>query len=248
MRFETGAALALEAAFDGGALTSDGGLPLLAEVDSELEVCGRLAACVPEWRAGPAGHPIPALVRQRVFQIACGYEDQNDADLLRSDPLLKLACGRLPETGGDLASQPTLSRLENAPGRRACLRMAEALVDLYMERRGKDGSPSRVLLDFDSTDDPAHGEQEGVSYHGYFGQHQYHPLLVFDGDTGQFVTAVLRPGNAHAGAASLAVLRRLVGKLRGRWPGTQVEIRAETRASRCPPYTSTASARASSTP
>jgi hypothetical protein len=227
MRFETGAALALEAAFDGGMLTSDGGLPLLAEMESEIGVCGRLAECVPEWRTGPARHPLPALVRQRVFQIACGYEDQNDADLLRSDPLLKLACGRPPEGSDDLASQPTLSRLENAPGRRACRRMAEALVELYMERRGKDGPPSRILLDFDSTDDPAHGSQEGVAYHGYFGQHQYHPLLVFDGDTGQFVTAVLRAGNAHAGAASLAVLRRLVAKLRGRWPGTQVEIRAD---------------------
>ncbi len=112
--------------------------------------------------------------------------------------------------------------------RRACHRMAEALVELYMERRGADGEPSRVLLDFDSTDDPAHGGQEGVAYHGYFPQHQYHPLLVFDGDTGQFVTAVLRAGDAHAGAASLAVLKRLVAKLRGRWPaGAPIEIRAD---------------------
>lgn len=227
MRFETGAALALEVAFDGGMLTSDGGLPLLAEIDAELGVCESLAECVPEWRTGPSRHSLLDLVRQRVFQTACGYEDQNDANLLRSDPLLKLACGRLPEDSDDLASQPTLSRLENAPGRRACHRMAEALVELYMERRGADGEPSRVLLDFDSTDDPAHGGQEGVAYHGYFSQHQYHPLLVFDGDTGQFVTAVLRAGNAHAGAASLAVLKRLVAKLRGRWPGAPIEIRAD---------------------
>ncbi len=81
--------------------------------------------------------------------------------------------------------------------------MAKALVELYARRRGRRGSPAKVLfLDFDSTDDPAHGEQEGVAYHGYFGQHQYHPLLVFDGETGQIVTAVLRPGNAHAGAAA----------------------------------------------
>jgi hypothetical protein len=163
-------------------------------------------ACLPEWRTGSVTHSLLDLVRQRVLQIACGYEDQNDADLLRSDPLFKLACGRLPHTGPDLASQPTLSRLENAADRRACYRMAEALVELYVSQRGQPGAaPKRVLLDLDSTDDPAHGEQEGVAYHGYFGQHQYHPLLVFDGETGQIVTAVLRAGNAHAGRGALSV-------------------------------------------
>lgn len=227
MRFETGATLALEAAFDGGMLTSDGGMPLLAEIDSELGVCEALAECVPEWRRGQARHSITNLVRQRALQIAGGYEDQNDANLLRSDPLLKLACGSMPEGSEDLASQPTLSRLENAPNRRALRQMAEALLKIYLDRREAYGTPERVVLDFDSTDDPAHGDQEGVAYHGYFGQHQYHPLLVFDGESGHLVTAVLRAGNAHAGAGSLAVLKRLVEKLRDRWPGVEVEIRAD---------------------
>jgi hypothetical protein len=108
-RFDTSTALALEAAFDGGTLTADGGLPWLARVDSELGVCEGLAACLTEWRGGPVTHSLLELVRQRVLQIACGYEDQNDASFLRSDPLLKLACGRLPRTDPDLASQPTLS-------------------------------------------------------------------------------------------------------------------------------------------
>lgn len=226
-RFDTTAALALEAAFDGGSITADGGLPWLARVDSELGLCESLAACVPEWRRGAVKHSLENLVRQRVLQIACGYEDQDDADTLRSDPLFKLACGRLPQTGKDLASQPTLSRLENAPDSRACYRMAEALVELYVRRRGLHGAPSKVLLDFDSTDDPAHGEQEGVAYHGYFGQHQYHPLVVFDGETGQFVTVLLRPGNAHAGAGALSVLKRLVGKMHKAWPEVKIEIRAD---------------------
>jgi hypothetical protein len=226
--FDTPTALALEATFDGGKLTADGGLPWLARVDSELGVCQSLAACLTEWRrGGSVTHSLEGLVRQRVLQIACGYEDQNDADFLRSDPLFKLACGRPPETGGDLASQPTLSRLENAPDSRACYRMAEALVGLYAGQRGRGGAPSRVLLDFDSTDDPAHGEQEGVAYHGYFGQHMYHPLLVFDGDTGQIVTAVLRAGNAHAGHGALSVLKRIVGRLRKEWPEVRIEIRAD---------------------
>ncbi len=226
-RFDTSTALALEAAFDGGMLTADGGLPWLAQLDSELGLSESLAACVPEWRHGAVTHSLLDLVRQRVLQIACGYEDQDDADFLRADPLFKLACGRLPETGQDLASQPTLSRLENAPDSRACYRMAQALVELYVRRRGEGGTPERVLLDFDSTDDPAHGEQEGVAYHGYFGQHQYHPLVVFDGETGQLITAVLRPGNAHAGHGALSVLKRLVKRLREEWPEARIEIRAD---------------------
>src|SRR4051794_13833122 len=188
--FDTSTALTLEAAFDGGRISADGGLPWLAHLDSELGLCQSLGECVPEWRRGTLTHSLEDLVRQRVLQIACGYEDQDDADFLRGDPIFKLACGRLPETGADLASQPTLSRLENAPDSRACYRMAQALIELYVRRRGEHGVPKRILLDFDSTDDPAHGEQEGVAYHGYFGQHQYHPLLVFDGDTGQIITAL----------------------------------------------------------
>lgn len=161
----------------------------------------------------PLGN-LATLVRQRVYQIACGYEDQNDANTFRSDPLLKVVLGRRPETDRDLASQPTLSRLENALGPKDCLHIARALVELYVRERGKDGAPGRILLDLDSTDDPTHGEQEGSRYHGYHGQHMYHPLLVFDGDTDQLVTAVLRPGNLHAGRGTVAVLRRIIGRLR----------------------------------
>src|SRR5215216_2661448 len=128
--FRTLAGVPSVAAFDGGRLTSDGGLPWLAEADSVLGLCDALAACIPEWRRGPVRHSLTTLVRQRVYQIACGYPDQDDADTLRTDPLLKLACGRLPETEPDLASQPTISRLENAPSGRDCLRMARALGEL----------------------------------------------------------------------------------------------------------------------
>ncbi len=229
MRFETPAPLALEAAFDGGRLTSDGGLCWLAEVDRELGLCEAISRHVPEWRAPSVRHPLTTtLVGQRVYQIARGYEDQNDSDTLRSDPLLKLVLGRLPETDPDLASQPTISRLENAPGARACLRIARALGELYVGERGKDGAPKRVLLDFDSTDDPTHGEQEEDShYHGYYGQHMYRPLVVFDGETNQLIAAVLRAGNTHASRGALSVLKRIVGRLREAWPGVEVEIRAD---------------------
>jgi hypothetical protein len=228
MYFETEAALTLEAAFDGGRITSDGGLLWLAETEEQLRVCERIASHVPEWRGACVRHSLVRLVRQRVFQIACGYEDQNDSETLRSDPLLKLVCGRLPESEVDLASQPTISRLENAPEARSCLRMARALGDIYIAERGKEGTPKRVLVDFDATDDPAHGDQEGAYYHGYYQQKILHPLLVFDGDTGQLITALLRAGNTHASRGALSVLKRVVRRLRQAWGrGLEIEIRAD---------------------
>jgi Transposase DDE domain group 1 len=182
---------------------------------------------VPEWRNRKGRHPLVSLVRQRVFQIACGYEDQNDSGTLRQDPLLKVVCGSLPHSGEDLASQPTISRMENAATARSCHRIAQLLFELYLREREKDGAPERVLLDFDATDDPTHGEQEGSYYHGYYGQHMYHPLLVFDGHTGHLITALLRAGNTHASNSSVAILKRMVGRLRDRWPGVAIEIRAD---------------------
>src|SRR5829696_9042521 len=135
IRFAVPASLPLEATFDGGRLTSDGGLPWLGEAEAAIGICTAFAACVPEWRRGPVRHSLATLVRQRVFQIACGHEDQDDADTLRTDPLLKLVCGRRPETGRDLASQPTLSRLENAVDRQNCYRLAVALGKLYLRER-----------------------------------------------------------------------------------------------------------------
>ena len=227
MRFETPAKLALEAAFDGGRLTSDGGLTWLAEVDKELGVCQAMAEYIPEWRSRRGRHSMLSLLKQRVYQIACGYEDQNDSNFLRSDPLLKLVCGALPESGEDLASQPTICRMENAVTNRACYQMARALAELYIAQRGKDGAPQRIVLDFDATDDPTHGDQEESYYHGYFEEHIYHPLLVFDGDTGQLISALLRAGNTHASRSTVAVLERLVGLLRSAWPGVEVELRAD---------------------
>ena len=235
VRFASAGPLPLEACFDGGRLTSDGGLAWVLEADTALGMCAAFGALVPEWRRGPVRHTLETLVRQRVFQIVCGYADQNDADTLRTDPLLKLVCGRLPETGRDLASQPTFSRLENAVRPRDCYRLALALLEVSLRERSRVGGrlapagrPRRVLLDLDGTDDPTHGDQEGSAYHGYYAQHMYFPLLVFDGDTNHLVTAVLRPGNAHGSHGVVAVLKRLVPRLRARWPGVRIELRADS--------------------
>lgn len=136
-------------------------------------------------------------------------------------------CGALPESGEDLASQATICRMENAVTNRACYQMARALAELYIAQRGKDGAPEKIVLDFDATDDPTHGDQEESYYHGYFKEHIYHPLLVFDGDTGQLISALLRAGNTHASRSTVALLKRLVGLLRSAWPGVEVELRAD---------------------
>jgi hypothetical protein len=227
-RFAGPAPLPLEASFDGGRLTSDGGLPWLDQAETTLGVCAAFATVIPEWRRGPVRHALETLVRQRVFQIACGYEDQDDADFLRTDPLLKLVCGRLPDTGAALASQPTLSRLENAVDRRTCYRLATALGALYLRERARHGTPSHIVLDVDGTDDPTHGGQEGSAYHGYYRQHMYHPLLIFDGTTGHLITVVLRPGNTHGSTGVVAVLKRVVRALRARWPEVTLELRMDS--------------------
>lgn len=228
IRFSGSTALPLHASFDGGRLTSDGGLPWLEQAEQQLGVCQRLAEQVPEWRRGPVRHTLPTLIRQRVFQIACGYADQNDATTLRADPLLKTVCGRLPETGVDLASQPTLSRLENAVDQAACYRLARSLGEVYLQERERHGIPDRILIDLDGTDDPAHGQQEGIAFHGYYRQYMYHPLLLFDGDTHQLIAAVLRRGNTHGSHGVLAVLKRVIPILRQRWPGVRIALRMDS--------------------
>ena len=225
----TAARSSLVVAFDAGQLTSDGGLVWLAQADDRLGLSVAFAAQLRDWRRGPVRHPLALLVRQRILQIACGYEDQDDADTLRRDPLLKLVCGRRPhEPSADLASQPTLSRLENAVDRRACYRLAHALLGLYLQEREWDGRPTHLLLDLDSTADPTHGEQEGSSYHGCYQQHMYHPLLIFDGHTNQLITAVLRHGTVHASRGVVAILQRLVAAIRARWPQVSIELRADS--------------------
>jgi hypothetical protein len=221
----------LSVTFDAGQLTSDGGLIWLARADDRLGVSGAFAEQIRDWRRGPVRHPLMLLLRQRLLQIACGYEDQDDADTLRRDPLLKVVCGRRPhELSADLASQPTLSRLENAVDRRACYRLAHALLAIYLQERERvaGGVPTHILLDLDSTDDPTHGDQEGSSYHGYYRQHMYHPLLVFDGETDQLIAAVLRPGTVHASRGVVGVLSRVVAAIRTRWPHVTIDLRADS--------------------
>lgn len=221
------APIPLTARFDGPQLTSDGGAVWIGQADADLGLCAALAEVIPDWRTGAVTHPLELLLRQRIFQIACGYEDQNDADALRHDPLFKLLCGRLPEDE-PLAGQSTLSRLENAVDVTTCYRLGRVFLDLYLRERGRNGRPHRILIDADSTADPTYGDQEGSAYHGYYQTHMYHPLLLFDGDTGQLITVVLRPGTCHASRGIVSILRRIVRAIGATWPGVAIAFRGDS--------------------
>jgi len=209
--------------FEGGRVSSDAGLMLLYAVDRSHGLSRGLAACLKDERDSRyVRHSIESQTVQRTLQIAAGYEDGNDADSLRSDAALKSFCDGLPETGPELASAATLCRLENSVTWRSIWQVSEWLVSSYAKKLRKSGR-KRIILDLDSTDDPTHGQQEFSFYHGYFRRHIYHPLLIFDAETGDLIAAVLRAGNRGAAARAVSVLRRIIKILR-RQVGDDLEM------------------------
>lgn len=165
------------------------------------------------------------MIRARIFAIACGYEDGNDLDRLRNDPAFKLACGRLPDTDRDLCSQPTLSRLENAPCLREAIRLSYALVDLWMDSYER--APSTVTLDIDDTVDVVHGRQQLSLFNAHYDEHCFLPIHVYDTERSGPVAVVLRPGKTPSGVEVRAHLRRLVRHIRRRWPNTRITFRGD---------------------
>jgi hypothetical protein len=225
LRFESLFSKEVLADFTGGRLTSDAGGLLLRELDQRYRLTDKAAQCLHDPRdSHKVKHDLLTLVRQRLFSIALGYEDNNDAATLAQDPALKLMAGKLPEAG-DLASQPTLSRFENRVSAKDLRRLSDWLLDLYLKTHP--GPRKVIVLDMDATDDPTHGKQQLSFFHGYYEEHMYHPLLVFDGRTGFPLAAVLRPGNTHASHGALAVLKRLIKKLKKAYPGALILFRAD---------------------
>jgi hypothetical protein len=219
--------LPVHVTFDAPDTSSDGGALLLRQLDERMKLCERFAACIPD-RRNPVFvvHSRLEQVRQRVFQIALGYEDCNDAQALRLDPLLKVACDLVPDDERQLSSQPTLSRLENAVDMKAIKQMLRLLENEYVA--SFTSPPQVVVLDIDTTDDPTHGQQQLSFFHGFYDQHMYHPMMVYDGLTGQLVTAILRPGNAHSARGAMGVLRRIILSLKRRFPRTSIVVRGDS--------------------
>ena len=213
-------------AFDAPHISSDGGALLLRQMDDRLGLSARLAALLPDERDPcKVRHNRCEQMRQRLYQIALGYADCNDADRLRHDPVLKSVCDRPPQADG-LSSQPPRSRLENAVDVRTLRALVCEIEEQYV--RSFTAVPDVIILDIDSTDDPTHGQPQLSCFHGYYDQHMYHPLVIFDGESGQLVSAVLRPGNAHAARGAMGVLRRIIRRLKHRFPQGQIAVRGDS--------------------
>ena len=213
------------AAFDIPDASSDGGLILLKSLDTHFGLTKRLATCFEDARqSGKIQHQTIELLRQRVFGLAGGYADCNDAARLAEDAVYKLMLGRDPVDGAALASQPTLSRFENAVGRRELIAMGHVLAATVIEhhRRRLKGRARRITIDLDPTDDPTHGQQEFTFFNGHYDTWCYLPIVAtvtFNAEAEQFaVAAVLRPGNAPAHRGARGLLRRLLGQLRAAFP------------------------------
>ena len=218
------------AGFDGGAVTSEAGALLLGATDRAIGLVGRFAECFTDARRqASVDHTVGSMIGQRVFGIALGYEDLNDHDELRDDPVMRMLSGRLT---APLAGKSTLNRLEHAPaggpGRYHKIghdagAIETLLVDLFLEAHAK--PPKRIILDLDATDDPLHGRQEGRFFHGYYDCYCYLPLYVFCGD--HLLAAKLRRSNIDASAGSVEEMARIVGRIRARWPRTRILLRAD---------------------
>jgi hypothetical protein len=234
----------VEAAFDAGHVTSDAGGLLLREIDSSTRMMERIAVCFTDERdPARSEHSVFSLVAQRIYGLALGYEDLNDHDQLRRDPLLAVLVGKVDPTGQDrirerdrgcaLAGKSTLNRLEHSAIERQdryhriaydTRGLDRLLVDLFLE--AYDHPPRQIILDLDATDDPVHGMQEGRFFHGYYGHYCYLPLYIFCGE--HLLRARLRPSNIDASAGTVTEVAPLVAQIRARWPRVQIVLRADS--------------------
>ena len=211
--------------FDGGRLTSDGGALLLREVDRRSGLTRALVDCITDPR-DPAKitHDLRTLLAQRIFGIALGYEDLNDHLTLRRDTIFAVLADQRPDPEDPLASPSTLCRFENTVSRASLARMSEVFVDQFIQSHRR--PPQEIVLDFDATDDPVHGQQERRFFHGYYDHYCFLPLYVFCGD--HLLAAYLRPSNIDPAQHARALLKLLVQRIRRDWPRTRILFRADS--------------------
>jgi Transposase DDE domain group 1 len=224
------------ASFDGGLITSDAGALLLGQADRAIRLTDRFASCFTDARAAElVEHQVSTLVMQRVIGIALGYEDLNDHDHLRCDPVMAVLAGKLEASRRDcapLAGKSTLNRLELSRGEPTryhkishdAVAIERLFVDLFLDAHRK--APQQIILDLDATDDPLHGNQEGRFFHGYYDCYCYLPLYVFCGR--HLLAAKLRRANADAAAGSVEEVARIVAQIRRRWPRTRILLRGDS--------------------
>ena len=215
------------AVFDDPNVTSDAGALVLREMDRHLGLIERLSLALNDPRRKThIDHEQVDMLRQRIFQIACGYPDANDSDSLKSDPAFKVAVGRDPLADADLASQPTISRLENTVSVRDLLRIGYALMDQFIASYAK--PPEAIVLDMDPTADTVYGHQQLALFNAFEDEYCFMPFHVYEGQTGKLITTVLRPGKTPTAADIISVLKRLVRRLRKAWPEVRIILRADS--------------------
>jgi hypothetical protein len=217
----------IEADFDGGEVSSDAGLLFLREVENRIGLISKMTDSLRDRRhPGYVKHQLLELFKQRIFQIACGYEDGNDSNELRSDPIMKIACEKLPDEDPALASQPTISRFENGISRTDLYRIAEVFVDVFIQSYSE--PPEGIILDIDDTDDLTHGHQQLTLFNAYHGDYCYMPIHIYEGQSGKLITTVLRPGKRPTGKQIASILKRVVKKIRKAWPEVGLLLRADS--------------------
>jgi hypothetical protein len=220
-------AKSLTATFDAGRLSSDGGLIVLREIERRLGLADTITGPLRDLRDPTRiRHSYAEMARARMLMIAAGYEDCDDVDALRADPALKIAVGRCPETGTDLMSQPTLSRLENLADWRALARIGLGQIDLYCRNFAR--APSRIVLDIDDTDDPVHGQQELALFNAHYDCTCFQPIHIFDGLSGKPILSLLRPGKRPSGEEVAKVLRHVIRRIRRHWPRVDILVRGDS--------------------
>lgn len=213
--------------FNGPSQSSDGGVLLMSELADQIKIIEQISGCITDVRDERYTlHELNVLLAQRIYQIALGYEDANDSDHLRHDPALKMALGVLPDSGKALASQPTITRLENAVSRRDLYRIGEVFVDYFMDSYVSE--PEIIVLDFDDTESTTYGGQQLSLFNNYYGGYCYMPLHVYEGLSGKLITTILKPGKRSSGEQVLSILKRLVNTMRQRWPNTIMVFRGDS--------------------
>ena len=213
-------------AFDGGRLSSDAGVLLLREVERALGIAERLAACVTDRReAAKLDHTVVEMFKTRMFAIAAGFEDADDCDALRDDPVFKMAVGRAPQTGAPLCSQPTMSRLENAPSKIEIARMMAAMVALFCDSWAR--PPASITLDIDDTLDAVHGRQQLSLFHAHYDARCFLPIHIYEATSGKPVAAILREGRTPSGREVRTIVKHVTRHIRRHWPAVRILWRGD---------------------
>ena len=213
--------------FDGGQISSDGGALLLKETEQQVGIIDAIEAALNDRRDQRyVKHPLAEQLQQRTYQIACGYEDANDSNTLRYDPVFKICAGKTPESDEALSSQPTISRFESAPSRTELYKIALAFVENFIDSYHEE--PKVIVLDFDDTEDTVHGGQQLALFNGYFNDYCFMPLHIYEGLSGKLICAILKPGKRLTGKTILVILKRLIAQLRKHWKNTLIIFRGDS--------------------